>query len=473
MALVGENGAGKSTLMCILAGLYQPDAGTVRLHGQLVRFQSPRDAILHGVGMVHQQFMLVPTLTVAENVVLGMPKPRFLVSRARIQRDVRDLAERHALPVDPAAYVWQLSVGEQQRVEILKALHRGARVLVLDEPTAVLAPQQASAMFKALRALAAAGRSVVVISHKLDEVLQACDRITVLRRGKVVASALAAGDTSREHLAQTMVGRPVLSALDKKPASPSRLVLHLSRLDVRGDKGPLAVRGLDLEVRAGEIVGIAGVAGSGQRELAEAVAGLRTVDAGRILLDGRDATRWSVRERIGAGLGYVPEDRAAEGAVGALGIHENLALKDYCKPPIAKRWWLDRAQMTKTAQERIRAFDISAPGPATPAGTLSGGNLQKVILARELSSNPKLLVAAQPTRGLDIGASETVHRTLVQLRDRGAAVLLISEDLEEILSLSDRIVVMCRGRAAAALQAAHATPEAIGLLMGGASGAPS
>ncbi len=468
-ALLGENGAGKSTLMSILAGLCQPDSGSIRLDGELVRFRSPRDAIARGVGMVHQQFMLVPTLTVAENIVLGMPEPRFVVSRTRIEREVRALSERHGLHVDPSAFVWQLSVGEQQRVEILKALHRGARVLVLDEPTAVLSPQEVASMFEALRALVDEGRSVVLISHKLDEVLRAADRLTVMRLGRIVASGMPARWTTREELARTMVGRPVLLDLQKRPASPGDAVLRTSHLAVRGDKGLLSVRDLDLEVRAGEIVGIAGVAGSGQRELSEALAGLRPVESGAVELGGREATRWTTRERIDAGLGYVPEDRAIEGAVGALGIDENLALKAYRKPPLARGWQIDRDKMAQIAKERIREFDIAAPGPSTAAGTLSGGNLQKVILARELSAGPRALVAAQPTRGLDIGATETVHKLLLGLRDKGVGVLLISEDLEEILSLSDRIVVMCQGRATGTLGAQDASPEVIGLMMGGAA----
>ena len=465
-ALLGENGAGKSTLMNVLAGLYQPDEGRLLVDGEPVTFRSPRDAIAHGIGMVHQHFALVPSQTVAENVLLGMDRPRFRLDLRKTEAEVEAIAQELGLHVDPRAHVWQLSVGEQQRVEILKMLHRGARILIMDEPTAVLAPQEAEELFVTLRAMTAAGKSVVFISHKLGEVLAIADRITVMRAGRVTASDVLPEGTTRADLAGLMVGRPVLEVLDRAPVERGRVVLSVSGVSALNDRGLPALRDVSLDVHAGEIVGIAAVAGNGQAELAEAITGLRSC-TGRITIDGSDIANRPADHAIRAGVGHVPEDRAGVGSSPNLSIVDNLIMKNYRREPIATGWLMNDTASRAMATRLIAAYAVSSPSIDTPVRILSGGNLQRVILAREIDAAPTLLVAVQPTRGLDVGAIEGIHQTLLELRERGTAILLISEELEELLALADRIAVMYEGQVAASVDPRTADIHEIGLYMTG------
>jgi simple sugar transport system ATP-binding protein len=446
-ALLGENGAGKSTLMNILYGLYKPDAGEIRLSGKPVSFGSASDAIQAGIGMVHQHFMLIPVMTVAENVVLGTEPLRggvFLDERAA-ERRVSDMARTFRFSVDPSALVEDIGVGQQQRVEIMKALYRNADVLILDEPTAVLTPQEASDLFEILRTLRREGISIIFISHKLNEVLEIADRITVLRRGRVIETVPAAGAT-HEGLARAMVGRDVLLRVEKDAADPGEAILTVENLHVLDDRELETVHGLSLEVRAGEIVGIAGIDGNGQSELVEAIVGLRRPTEGRILVNGQKITRDDPKHLIDAGVGHIPEDRHRRGLVLNFTVAENLSLHEYRRPTESRFGWLSPRRMITRAQKLIRDYDVRGGGPNTTAGSLSGGNQQKVVIAREIEAEPEVLVAAQPTRGLDVGAIEYVHRRLVQARDAGKGVLLVSLELEEIRSLSDRILVLYEGR---------------------------
>jgi simple sugar transport system ATP-binding protein len=446
-ALLGENGAGKSTLMNVLYGLYQPDAGQIRLKGEPVRIHSPRDAIAAGIGMVHQHFMLIPVMTVAENVVLASEPHNgpFLDLDAARER-VLAVSNQLGLAVNPDALVEEISVGQQQRVEIIKALYRAARILILDEPTAVLTPQEAKDLFRILNTLRHdMGTSIIFITHKLGEVLELADRITVLRRGKAIETVPRASATE-ESLARLMVGREVLLRVDKPPAHPQKPVLEVRDLQVRDDRELEAVRGVSFDVRAGEIVGIAGVDGNGQAELVEAVTGLRRAEAGTVTVDGRDVTAANARDSLDAGLGHIPEDRHRRGLVLEFSLAENLALHDYRHAPASKFGVLAPRRLVARARGLLEEFDVRGGGPETPASALSGGNQQKVVIARELSDDPHLIVAAQPTRGLDVGAIEFVHRRLVEERDKGRAILLISFELDEILGLSDRILVMYGGR---------------------------
>jgi ABC-type uncharacterized transport system ATPase subunit len=468
-ALLGENGAGKSTLSNILTGLYRPDAGEILLYGRRVEFHTPRDALDAGICMVHQHFRLVEPFSVAENVILGDHRGEGKAFRLRTratERRVAELSKRYGLHVDPRARVWQLSLGEQQRVEILKALYREARILILDEPTAVLTPQEADVLFETLREMAAEGRTVIFISHKLHEVKAVADRVTVLRNGRTVATVSAADATPRS-LASLMVGRELAAGQTvRPPAKPGNCVLRLENVWADGDRGTAAVRGASLEVCAGEIVAIAGVAGNGQRELAEAIAGMRGPTRGSLTVDGR-RPRGDPRAAMAAGVAYVPEDRLGTGVAPSLSIASNLVLRSYRRPPVSRGPLLRLRGIEQRAIELIRRYSIAAPGPSAPARLLSGGNLQKVVLAREFSGRPKLLVAASPTRGLDVGAIETVHSYLREAAANGVAVLLISEDLDEILSLADRIAVMYEGAIVGETARADASVDEIGLLMAG------
>ena len=464
-ALLGENGAGKSTLMSVLAGLYKPEAGTIHVQGQPVHFNSPRDAIARGLGMIHQHFTLVPSQTVTENILLGLDEPRFLMRLPDYDQRMAELGTRFGLQITPQAKIWQLTVGEQQRVEILKMLYRGVQVLIMDEPTAVLAPQEIEELFKTLRAMAGEGKSIVFISHKLNEVMAIADRITVLRHGRVTAAGLRSADTSKAELAKLMVGRTVLFDLVKKPQAPGEVVLTLEGVCADNDKGRPALRNLSLTVRAGEIVGVAGVAGNGQSELAEVITGLRHCTAGRVLVQGEDITNRPARLAIHKGVAHVPEDRAHVGSAPNLSITDNVIMKSYRHPPLAKGGSLDRGAARRNAERLKEEYAILAPSVDTPVRLLSGGNLQRVILARELSAKPQLLIAMQPTRGLDVGAIEGVQRLLLAQREAGAAMLLVSEELEEIFALSDRIVVLYEGEIAGEIT--EHDPEAIGLMMTG------
>jgi simple sugar transport system ATP-binding protein len=463
-ALLGENGAGKSTLMNILYGLYRPDGGEIRLNGKPVTFSSAREAIQAGIGMVHQHFMLIPVMTVAENIVLGIePRNGLLLDEAAADRRVADVAKTFRFEVDPDARVEDISVGQQQRVEIMKALYRNADILILDEPTAVLTPQEASDLFEILRTLRREGMSIIFISHKLNEVLEIADRITVLRRGKTIETVPREGATETS-LARAMVGRDVLLRVDKKPADAGDVLLEVRDLHVRDDRGIEKVRGVSFDVRAGEIVGIAGVDGNGQTELIDALTGLQRIESGTVKIAGRALSHANARAALDAGIGHIPEDRQRRGLVLEFSIAENVALHDYAKPPNAKLGWLFPSRVIQRARTLIREFDVRGGGPFTRAGGLSGGNQQKLVAAREIDRDPSVLIAAQPTRGLDVGAIEYLHRRLVSERDEGRAILLVSLELEEILSLSDRILVIYEGQFAGE-HTGEVSEEQIGLEM--------
>ncbi len=471
-ALLGENGAGKSTLMNVLAGLYRPEAGVIKIRGEAVDFSSPRDAIQAGIGMVHQHFMLVPSQTVTENILLGLDEPRFLLNLREYDARVAELGDRFGLKVDARAKIWQLSVGEQQRVEILKMLYRGVQVLIMDEPTAVLAPQEIEGLFQTLRTMIAEGKSVIFISHKLHEVTAIADRITVLRRGKVTASGLAATGVTRQELARQMVGREVIFQLDKKKVVAGEIVLDVRNLKAENDKGLPALRGVSLNVRAGEIVGVAGVAGNGQRELSQVITGLRRCSQGQVLLKGQMTSNRNTLFGIQHGMAYIPEDRTHVGTAPNLSVTDNVIMKKYRLPPISHGGLLDMSAAARFANDLKLAYDIIVPGVGTPVRLLSGGNLQRVILAREISGKPELMIAVQPTRGLDVGAIEGVHRLLLSQREAGAAILLISEELEELLVLSDRVYVIYEGMIMGEVETETEDPdqkliEMVGLMMTG------
>jgi simple sugar transport system ATP-binding protein len=445
-ALLGENGAGKSTLMNVLYGLYHPDEGEIRINGEPVRINSPKDAIAKGIGMVHQHFMLIPVMTVAENIVLGHEptKAGDLLDYNAARKRVADLSRQFGFKIDPDAKVENVGVGQQQRVEILKALYRHADILILDEPTAVLTPQEASELFEILGTLVREGMSVIFITHKLNEVLEIADRITVLRRGKRVETVDREGATETG-LARMMVGRDVLLRVEKTPSTPGEPLLEVEGLNVLDDRGLQAVRDVSFTVHGGEVVGIAGVDGNGQSELIDAITGLRRSASGSVKLAGRDVTAADPAHILDLGLGHIPEDRQRRGLVLEFTLAENVALHDYDKPPDSRWGWLFPRQLIGRARALLRQYDVRGGGPTTRAAALSGGNQQKVVLAREIGREPSVLIAAQPTRGLDVGAIEFVHRRLVDARDHGKAVLLVSLELEEILSLSDRVLVIYEG----------------------------
>ena len=474
-ALLGENGAGKTTLMNVLYGLTQPDEGQILIDGPPATFHSPRDAISAGIGMVHQHFMLVPVFTVAENVTLGVEetRPLGLLDRRRMRRKVRELSERYGLRVDPDATIEDLPVGVQQRVEILKALVREAQVLILDEPTAVLTPGETEDLFRIMRELRASGRAVVFISHKLKEVQAIADTITILRRGRVVGER--PPDTPEDELATLMVGRSVQLQVTKTAAQPGPVVLGVRDLTVAGGHtqvaGQAAVDGVSFQVRAGEILGVAGVQGNGQTELCEALMGLLPVAGGSVQLDERDITGASPRDRLRAGIGYIPEDRQEDGLVAEFSVAENIVLDTYDRPPFASGLALKLGTTRETAASRAEEFDIRTPSISAPVGTLSGGNQQKVILAREVGRDVRLLLASQPTRGLDVGSIEFVHRRIIEQRDQGVAVVLVSSELDEIYALADRIAVMYEGKITG-FRPPDVPIEELGLLMAGGTGAP-
>ena len=470
-ALLGENGAGKTTLMNILYGLYRLDEGEIWIKGRRVNIRSPRDAIRNGIGMVHQQFRLIPTHTVAENVILGLKEAGFYLNYSDINERLREIISFYGWNISPSARVWQLSAGEKQQVELLKALYRKADILILDEPTSVLTPQETTQLFATLRKMAGEGLGIILISHKLDEVMQVSDRVTVMRRGRVVATK-PTRETNPNELANLMVGRPLITSFERLNKPSEKPILRVENLHVLDDKGLPAVRGVSFTIRRGEILGIAGVTGNGQQELAETIAGIRKAVSGKIILDDVDVTNKGSMFMIRQGVAYIPAE-SSKCVAYQMSVAENLVMKSFRYEPFSKSIVIDWNSIKQHAERLIDAFSIVTPSPNTRAGNLSGGNIQRLILARELtglpgSSAPKLIIATYPTRGLDVAATEFVRRTLIQNRDQGAAILLVSEDLEEIMMLSDRIAVMYRGEIVGVLEQREFDVEVIGMMMTGA-----
>jgi len=466
-ALLGENGAGKSTLMKILYGLYHPDEGEILLNGKPVTIDSPTDSINLGIGMIHQHFMLVQSLTVAENVALGLPSSRGIITDLdRVSKRILELADIYGLKIDPDAYIWQLSVGQQQRVEIIKALYRGAALLILDEPTAVLTPQEVDELFVIMRQMVKDGHALIFISHKLHEVIEISDRVSVLRDGRMIGTKRTS-DTTKQDLANWMVGREVGFAPNRGEVQRGDVRLKLEDVSCGSDRGTPGLRGVNLEVHSGEILGIAGVSGNGQRELAEVITGLRRVTAGKITLEGENVTNLLPAELTDRMLSYIPEERMRDGMIKDFTVAENMILREHHKLPYSRSGFLNLGEISRHSAELIRKFQVKTPSQETLAKNLSGGNIQKVVIARELSRNPRAIIAAQPTRGLDIGATEYVRQQLIEQRKDNVAILLISEDLDEILALSDRIAVIYEGQVMDIVPREEATSEKLGLLMAG------
>ena len=466
-ALLGENGAGKSTLMKILYGLYRQDEGEIRLNGQAQNIHSPTDAINLGIGMIHQHFMLVDTLTVTENVALGLASSRGpLLDLEKVAARITELSATYGLQIDPAAPVWTLAVGQRQRVEIIKALYRGAALLILDEPTAVLTPQEVDELFVTLRQMARDGHSLIFISHKLHEVISLSDRITVLREGKMVGD-VPNRDITRAQLARMMVGRDVLLERNRAPVQQGDAALVLTEVSAHGITGHQALTDVSLSVHAGEILGVAGVSGNGQRELAEVIAGLRDVIGGSVTMMGETVTAWNAARRTAAGLAYIPEERMHDGVIQEFSVADNVILQDHTRPPFSRGIFLDFKAIARRSRELVAEYRVKTPSVETPVKSLSGGNIQKLILARELAREPGVVVAAQPTRGVDIGATEYIHQRLLDQRNRGAATVLISEDLDEVLALADRIAVLYEGRIMGIVERDKTNAEELGLMMAG------
>lgn len=468
LALLGENGAGKSTLMNILSGLIRPDSGEIILDGKTVEINSPRDAMHLGIGMVHQNFKLVSTMTVAENVILGLDSESFVLDLKKVSKKISEISDHYNLKVDPEAYIWQMSVGEQQRVEILKLIYRGAEILILDEPTAVLTPQESNELNEIVKKMTAEGKSAIFITHKMDEVMNFSNWVRVLQKGRLV-SVTKTKDTNPKELANLMVGREVLFRIEKKECKPGDVRLELKNVSALNTKGIEALKDVSFEIRAGEILGIAGVAGNGQRELTEVITGLHKVTKGQVFVEGKEMTNGAPIDLIKAGVSHIPSDRVAMGIVGDMSVASNLAMKEYRKAPLTQYGLLHPKRIFNMAKNMIELFMISTPSPHTNVKFLSGGNIQKTILAREIGACRGLLIAVYPARGLDVGATESVRKDIIAERDNGKAVLLVSEDLEELISVSDRIAVMSEGVIMGIINADTARVESLGLMMAGVS----
>lgn len=469
-ALLGENGAGKSTLMNVLFGLYQPEQGEIKIKGNPVKITNPNIANDFGIGMVHQHFMLVHNFTVTENIILGNePKRKGKIAIDEAAKEIQQLSEQYGLAVDPYAKIEDISVGMQQRVEILKTLYRGAEILIFDEPTAVLTPQEIHELIQIMKKLVREGKSIILITHKLKEIMEVCDRCTIIRKGKGIGTVDVA-NTDEHKLAELMVGRQVNFKTEKIDARPKEDVLSIANLVVYDVRQLPAVKGLDLTVRAGEIVGIAGIDGNGQSELIEAITGLRKVESGSIAINGKEITNWPVRRITEEGVGHIPEDRHKHGLVLDFSVRDNIVLQTYYKNPFSNKGILNFSKITKKAKELIEQFDVRTPSEQTVARALSGGNQQKAIIAREVDRDPDLLIAAQPTRGLDVGAIEFIHKKLIEQRDKGKAVLLLSLELDEILNVSDRVAVIYEGKIVAIVNAKETNEKQLGLLMAGGTG---
>ena len=468
-SILGENGAGKTTLMNCLAGIYAPDAGVIEIEGRPVTMANPRVAIKNGVGMVHQHFMLVPVFSVWENMVLGLEDEKFRLDKGRITAKIREISDKYGLSVDPEAKIWQLSIGEQQRVEILKMLYRGTKVLILDEPTSVLTPQEIREFFKTLRNMTQMGHGIVLISHKIEEIMEISDRLTVLRKG-VKIDTVENKNITREQIAEMMVGHQLVGAkLAPDRPAPGPVMLECRDVNALNDRGVPALKNLSLSLHKGEILGIAGVDGNGQDELCEVLAGLRHPESGTVFINGEDITKRSARGFIGSGISYIPADRKGVGLIPNMDVEENLPLKSYWKPPIEiKKYFMDWKFVSKFAGERVKSYDVQIPSLKAPVRVLSGGNLQKLMLSREISDDTKVIIAMQPTWGLDVGATEFVYQRLMEARDSGVAILLISKELSELQSFSDRVAVMFEGAIVGIIDDPQNTDtETIGLMMAG------